>query len=70
MSYSASNINMSVHPGDENEDIASLKLALSVVIFTLPQQQRDGILRTLSEISDPAVERLYRQIMQVHPSNN
>ncbi len=69
MQYAVGNLDFNVKGGKEGEEINTLKIILSVVIFSLPTSSRDGIIKSLSEINDPSVQKVLSEILQLSPEN-
>ncbi|WP_012413894.1 hypothetical protein [Yersinia pseudotuberculosis] len=61
--FSFNNISFTPHPGD----IDAIKLALGVIIASLPREQSVNIMKTLSEINENSVKNLHKDLNQLNP---
>ncbi|WP_019213345.1 hypothetical protein [Yersinia massiliensis] len=61
--FSFNNISFTHHSGD----IDAIKLALGVIIASLPREQSVNIMKTLGEINEDSVKNLHRDFNQLNP---
>jgi hypothetical protein len=69
MSYKIDNITFNVDLNDVSSEINALKMALALSIFSHSNEHALNVLKSLKEINDPHIQKIYKELLQFSPAN-
>lgn len=68
-SYQVNNITFATDLENLNGEISALKLALALSIFSQPNDHALNVMKSLKQMDDPHMQKLYKELMQFSPLN-
>lgn len=69
MSYKIDNITFNVDLNDVSSEINALKMALALSIFSHSNEHALNVMKSLKEINDPHIQKIYKELLQFSPAN-
>ncbi|MHA6634396.1 hypothetical protein ACX3OY_11480 [Citrobacter farmeri] len=67
--YQVNNVTFETDLNDINGEISALKLALALSIFSQSNDHALNVMKSLKQMNDPHMQKLYKELMQFSPLN-
>ncbi|EAT6680104.1 hypothetical protein E4Y15_16665 [Salmonella enterica] len=68
-SYQVNNVTFETDLNDINGEISALKMALALSIFSQSHEHALRVMKSLKEMDNPHMQKLYKELMQFSPVN-